>query len=240
MKATVVRRSALLLIYVVLWVTHGACQGMGAEKTGADEFPVIRVQLQGLLDDYVKRIHDAGLSCPIATPTLVIHSIKSWGNYNSESNTITTPAWEQLGPDEAGFFKMLSGPGADDAAAHKTFEAAAHRWIFVHELGHWWQQCRKSEEAPYATEYGANRLAAAYWREVDPAFLSELMPVFHKVYDHGPSPVPTSQTAAGYFDAHYQTLAGTPAYSWYQSQMVITAYEEKPAPTFAEALKQVK
>jgi hypothetical protein len=213
------------------------------KETGAakeDAFVATRAQLQGLVDDYVHRMKAAGLSCPIAAPRLTIQPTKSWGNYDSESNTIFSPAWEQLGDDDKAFYKMLSGTGADDSAAHMTFEAGAHRWIFVHELGHWWQQCRGYTGTHYAVEFGANRLAAAYWGEADPGFMNGIMGVFHMVYGQGPNPVPQGQTNEGYFNKNYEQLAGTPAYSWYQSQMILTVEREKPMPTFAEALKQVK
>ncbi len=53
--------------------------------------------------------------------------------------TLKTSAWELLSDEEkSGFFRM-PGPGATEEAARADFEIGAHHWVFVHELGHWWQ-----------------------------------------------------------------------------------------------------
>ena len=112
------------------------------------------------------------------------------------------------------------------------FDKGAHGWIFIHELGHWWQACRNvnSKSGPYQVEYGADRISPAYWREVDPAIVATMMPIFQSVVDHAPNPVPVGEDVEAYFNKHYQELGPSPAYPWFQSRMNIAAYEESQRP----------
>jgi hypothetical protein len=195
-----------------------------------------------LRDAFIQRIHAAGFTCPIAAPTIVVEDVPSFGQYLDESNTLRTSEWTLLRPEERAFFAQLAGPGADDAAVRAVFEKAAHGWIFIHELGHWWQACRDftAHHAHYQVEYGANRIALAYWRETDPAIVTLMMSLFHGVLDHAPSPVPAGQDVETYFDKNYETLGPSPAYPWFQSRMGVTLEEEKPAPTLAAVLAETK
>ncbi|SEG59333.1 hypothetical protein SAMN05421819_3658 [Bryocella elongata] len=204
------------------------------------EVAATRAKAIAMRDAFVAKVKAAGFSCPIAPPAIVVTDIPSWGNYNEETNTLSTSEWTLLQPREKAFFKMLAGPNATDAEVQELFDRASHRWIFVHEMGHWWQACRHQDAKPYATEYGADRIAMAYWREADATVVPRMMPVFHVVLDHMPSPVPDGQEVEAYFNANYQTLGPSPAYPWFQSRMVVTAFEETPAPTFAMTLGQTK
>jgi hypothetical protein len=45
-----------------------------------------------------------------------------------------------------------------------------------------------------------------------------------------PNPIPRGENAQAFFTREYQKLADDPnAYGWFQLQMVILAFEEKPA-----------
>jgi len=193
-------------------------------------------------DAIIERIHAAGFTCPIAPPTISIEDVPSFGQYDDAKNTLRISDWMVLRPEEKAFFVQLAGPGAEDAAVRAVFEKAAHGWIFVHEMGHWWQACRGfiADHSHYQVEYGANRIALAYWRETDPEIVKLMMSLFHGVLDHAPSPVPAGQDAEAYFDRNYETLGPSPAYPWFQSHMGVALEEEKPAPTFAEALAATK
>jgi hypothetical protein len=76
-------------------------------------------------------------------------------------------------------------------------------------MGHWWQACRKVnfDQNHYGIEYGANRIALAYWRTVDPTLMDTMMPAFESVLAHAPNPVPAGQNLEVYFNANYQELA---------------------------------
>jgi hypothetical protein len=110
--------------------------------------------------------------------------------------------------------------------------------VFVHELGHWTQKCAGTLKSGghYATEYGANRVAAAYWREENPSLMARLTTSFQQILDAQSSPVPAGQSAEDYFNAHYGELMKTPLYTWFQAKMVSDVNAETPQPTFAQAL----
>ena len=135
-------------------------------------------------------------------------------------------------------FVRLAGPGKNESDAHTLFDVA-HQWIFIHELGHWWQACSGGNEgrSHYQVEYGANRIALAYWREVNSQIAETMRPVFQAVVDHAPNPVPPGQSVEDYFNANYETLGPSPVYPWFMSRMNLAAFDEKPAPTFSAALK---
>ncbi len=193
--------------------------------------------LTNLRDAFVKKLAAAGGKCPIAPPKLLLQNVKSWGNYDPDTNTLTTPLWSQLGDADKSLFLRMAGPNATDDAAHTEFETGIHHWVFIHEMGHWAQTCMGSAkgESHYRVEYGANRIALAYWRERDPALIEHMIVRFRRILQR-PSPVPEGQTAEEYFNANYEKLAGTPAYTWFQAQMVNAAYEEKPEPSFQKAV----
>jgi hypothetical protein len=52
--------------------------------------------------------------------------------------------------------------------------------------------------------------------------------------------VPEGQDVETYFDANYQKLGPSPAYPWFQSRMCVTAIDERPEPSFAQALEATK
>jgi hypothetical protein len=189
----------------------------------------------------VKATVSAGMSCPIAPPKIVVKDVPSYGNYDSATNTLTTSAWEQLTDEEkSGFFQML-GPGTTEDAARAEFEMGAHSWVFVHELGHWWQACRNVPEtgSGYAIESGADRVAAAYWREHDASIIAHQRGVFEFIQSHVPRPVPAGQSVEAYFDAHYPDKFGSVReYIWFQARMCLAMFDEKPSPTFAQSLKE--
>jgi len=189
-------------------------------------------------DAFVARIHADGFSCPIPVPTILVEDVPSFGQYDEKTNIIRTSDWTLLNPEERALFFRLAGPRAKEEDVHRTFEQAAHGWIFIHELGHWWQACRSvtSDTRPYQVEYGADRISLAYWREAGPATVDTMIPIFKNVLANAPNPVPAGQNIEAYFNKHYQDLGPSPAYPWFQSRMNVAAYDEKPVPTFAQAL----
>ena len=195
-------------------------------------------KVTALRDAFIERIHSAGFTCPIAAPAIVVEDVPSFGQYDDSTNTLHTTEWAILRPEEKALFIQLAGPGADEPAVRAVFEKAAHGWIFVHELGHWWQACRNAivHSSHYQVEYGANRIALAYWRETDPGLVTLMMSLFHGMLDHTPSPVPPGQEIEEYFNKNYEKLGPTPAYPWFQSRMNATLGEEKPIPTLVAVL----
>jgi len=220
----------------------GAAQTGGGAADTAAAVEATRVKMAALRDAFVKATVDAGFTCKIAPPAVVVMDVPSYGNYDPPTNTVQTAGWELMSQKGKGLFYQLAGPGATEAMARAEFETDAHRWIFVHELGHWWQACRgvPHDGRHYAKEYGANRIATAYWRERDPAIVPHMRGAFEMVLSRSPNPVPAGQEVEAYFDANYETLGPSPAYPWFQSRMSIVAFDEKPEPTFAQVLEETK
>ena len=199
-------------------------------------------RLTALRDAFGARIKADGFTCPIAPPVIVIDNVPSFGDYDETTNVLHTANWAELTAEQHGLFLQLAGPEADADSAHAAFEEAVHRWVFVHELGHWWQACRhaNASHGNYQIEYGANRIALAYWREADPDFADRMLSVFHSFVAHVASPVPAGLATEPYFNTHYEQLGPTPAYRWYQSHMIVAASQEEPAPRFAKALAETR
>lgn len=235
-------RSLLLYCAMAALLVDCAGQTPTTNQVVDSGIAATRVQMTSLRDAFVKATVEAGFACPIAPPTILVVDVPSLGDYDPQSNTLKTPAWEQLTDGERGLFYRLLGPGTTEAAARGEFETGAHHWVFVHEMGHWWQACRGvvNRDNHYATEFGANRIATAYWQERDPLVIAHQRTVFEGLLKRSPSPVGVGQDAETYFDANYEQLGPTPSYIWFQARMCITAFDEKPIPTLAEALKQTK
>ncbi len=199
-------------------------------------------KMTALRDTYTARIKADGFSCPIAPPAIVIDHPPSFGNYDNTTNILHMASWGELSLEERGLFFRIAGPKADEDAAHANFEEGIHHFVFVHEMGHWWQACRHALSAQnyYQNEYGANRIAIAFWREADPALARRMVSVFHGLVDHAPSPVPPGQAIKTFFNSHYEQLGHSPDYAWYQSYMSVIASEETPTPSFATALAETR
>jgi hypothetical protein len=196
--------------------------------------------LLALRDAFVNATSVSGLPCAVAPPKLVLEDVPSYGSYNPETNTLRTGVWELLQPQERAIFYRLAGKDATEVAARQEYEIGAHHWVYIHELGHWWQACRKVNDGrkPYAFEYEADRIAAAFWHQYDPAIAQHMAAVFSGLVDHAPNPVPAGQDTAAYFNDNYEKLGPTPAYIWFQSQMCVTAFAEKPSPSFVQTLRE--
>ena len=241
-------RSAQWLIFfgAAAWLAVTAAMPSDAQTAASKpedvEVAAVLSRVTAVQAAFVERVHAAGFTCPIAVPKILVEDIPSFGNYDEKTNIVHTSAWVLLKPEEKTLFLQLAGPGGNEASAREIFEAAAHGWIFVHEMGHWWQACTKTSAKllPYPMEYGADRISLAYWREADPKVVATMMPIFQGVIDHGPNPVPAGEDVEAYFNKHYEELGPSPAYPWFQSRMNIAAYEEKPAPTFAQVLREAE
>jgi hypothetical protein len=197
-----------------------------------------QAEAAALRDRFVTRLHNAGFTCSLPVPAIVVEDVPSFGQYRPETNVVRTSDWNLLSPQEKAMFVQLAGPGKNEIDAHNLFDVA-HQWIFIHELGHWWQACNggNAGKSHYQVEYGANRISLAYWREVNPQVAETMKAVFQTVVDHAPSPVPPDQSVEGYFNANYETLGPSPKYPWFMSRMNLTAFDEMPVPTFAAAVR---
>ena len=215
-----------------LWCQQAAIQGKA--QASADALKTT----SAVQAAFVSNIRALGLSCTLPVPKISVEDVPSFGNYSPDTNILRTSDWSMLSAAERAFAYQLVPPGADEATAKATFNDVAHRWIFVHEMGHWWQNCHKANftQQPYKNEYEADRIAAAYWNGVDPSLVTKIMALAQAVLNHTPYPVPAGQLVERYFNAHYQTLGPSPAYPWFQARMIMDCGKQTPQPTFAETL----
>lgn len=227
-------------LFTALWFTGGSPALPAQAPAPANpemERSTTLARQTALRDQFIKRVHSDGFTCSTPAPAIVVDDVPSFGNYGAH-NTLRTSDWTLLQPNERGLFFRLAGAGADEAAAHAAFEEGVHHWVFVHEMGHWWQDCSHAFKVsgPYENEFNANRIALAYWREVDPALAERMIALFQGMLGNAPSPVPSGQSMEEYFNKNYETLGPSPAYPWFQARMVVTASQETPVPTFARVL----
>lgn len=235
---TLLRTFVLCCVFAIFGHCSSAFAQTGDYKLIDKE---ILARLTTLRDAFVKQTVTEGFDCAIKPPVIVLKPVPSFGNYDDDDNTLTTPAWHQLSPEEKALFHRLAGPNADDDAARATFESGTYRWVFIHEMGHWWQACKHAnvDRQHYQQEYEANRIAAAYWRQTDPAFLAQMNHRFEGLLKNFPNPLPAGADPERFFNDNYgEPLARTNAYPWFQAQMIGKVDAERPAATFAQALRE--
>jgi hypothetical protein len=224
----------------VLWFCM-CLSGWAQTRKESTDVEETRVKMTALRDAFVQSVKDAGFTCPIAAPPVLVEDVPSFGSYDPGTNTLRTSAWSLLKPEESRMFYHFMGPNATEAIARKEFEDGVHHWVIVHELGHWFQACRGVTEKtakPYALEFGADRIAAAYWNEHDPDVIAHQRTVFEGILHNFPNPVPEGASVEPFFNDHYQELGPTPGYLWFQSRMCLTAFDEKPAPSLKRVLAE--
>ena len=236
-KKFLIRVPVLFLVWVCV-----SFSGSGFAQSSDAAIAATKKQVTALRDEFVKATVTAGFTCPITPPTIVIEDVPSYGSYDEDTNTLKSSAWELLTDEEKGTFFRLTGPNGTEEAARKEFETGAHHWVLVHELGHWWQACKHVQSSdPYRFESGANRIAAAYWRKHDAGIIAHQRTVFEYVQAKVPAPALDGQEPEVYFNAHYpDKFPSIPEYIWFQAKMCLKAFDEKPAPSFEEVLKETK
>src|ERR1700744_4316223 len=81
-----------------------------------------RAGMTALRDAFAKSVKDAGFTCPIAVPPVVVEDVPSFGSYDPETNVLRTSAWSLLKPEERQMFYHFMGPDATETIAKKEFE----------------------------------------------------------------------------------------------------------------------
>lgn len=199
------------------------------------------MRLTTLRDDFVNKIKATGYNPTLQPPEIIIDtpaSYRTFGNYNDTTNTLhTTGDWKTLSPDLQDFFNNPANRIGNGETGKSFFEKSIHKWIFIHEMGHWWRACQHQKATAYDEEQDANRIAVAYWRGRDSSFMNFMFQVFQDVVNHFPNPVPAGESKEKYLNDHFDILSAGPVYTWYQAQMIVEAYNEKPILTFKEAVK---
>jgi hypothetical protein len=134
------------------------------------------------------------------------------------------------------------GPHATESDGRRVFDRAAHRWIFVHEMGHWWQACRK-------VNFDQKSLWDRVRRQPNcPRLLAHSGSHSHGHHDACLRECISSRTQScpcrpesrSVLQCELSGVGPGPAYPWFQSHMVDAAAKEKPAPSFATVLAETK
>lgn len=187
---------------------------------------------------FLRRIDAEGYAlCP--APQIELGDPPTFGRYLPERNAVLMASWAHLSVAEREAFQAMAQTLGGDASARSVFENGTHRWVFVHELGHWWQACRHlSRPESYAAENGANRIALAFWREPEPRFAAGIVHGFGMLLASAPSPVPPGQSAQAYLDANFRAIAQGDACTWFQGKIIVELAAETPAPSLHRALSQ--
>ena len=169
-------------------------------------------------------------------------------------NVVHEERWENVPAPEQATFNRWAALTADEPTGKALFEDMFYRFFFVHELGHWMQDHvlrqrrdpmaeqadRNSATARWQYETVANRISVAWWREHDPSYLAKLVNRFRAIEAKLRTPVPSGEAPRLFFTREYTRLAEDPdAYGWFQLQMVILVYDERPAMSFQEAIDKL-
>ena len=74
----------------------------------------------------------------------------------------------------------------------------------------------------------------------DASVIAHQRGVFEFIQSHAPSPSPAGQSVEAYFDAQYpDKFRSVLDYIRFQARMCLAVFDEKPSPTFAQALKDI-
>ena len=206
-------------------------KGQSAEDT-------IMTKLVALRDDFIAKINALGLRPRLKAPQIVADNPRSFGNYDDSTNILHTGDWNTLPANLQAIFNKAATEIGNGMSGQRFFELGTHQWVFIHELGHWWRACQHQKAEPYENEMAANRIATAYWREQDSAFLAFMVKRFQFRVNNTPSPVPAGQSKEKYLNDNYDKLPGASAYTWYQAIMIVDADKERPVVTFKTAIER--
>lgn len=169
-------------------------------------------------------------------------------------NVVHEELWENVPAPMQAIFSQWAAYTKDEPSGQQLFRDLFHRFFFVHELGHWMQdqvldQRRDknaskarlgSKSARWQYETVANRISIAWWREQDPGYLLKLVNDIRTIEANMPNPVPNGEEPRHYFTRQYAKLAEDPnAYGWFQLQMVILAYDERPMRSYQRTLSNL-
>ena len=224
MKCIYYPRQILLCLLVMI-----ASMNLNAQ-TKSDS---VKNKLTALRNDFIHKIEVMGYHLRLNPPEIIMDNPPSFGNYNDSTNTLHTSDWTTLPAADKELFTRAGkryGYSGED-----YFESSAHRWIFIHELGHWWRACQQQVTDSYSSEMAADRIDIAYWRETDTAYSNFSRLRFENYLKFMPNPVPEGQDKEKFLNENYGKLP-VPAYIWYQALMITDGYNEKPIPTFNQSI----
>ena len=203
-------------------------------------------RLTALRDAFGARIKADGFTCPIAPPVIVIDNVSILWRLRRDDQR---PPHGELGrnsPRKQHGFVSFSSLGLKRtqialmprSKKPSTAGFSCMSWV----TGGRPAGMRMLHMANYQIEYGANRIALAYWREADPDFADRMLSVFHSFVAHVASPVPAGLATEPYFNtplraarALRRRIGGIS-----RAHESLQASQEEPAPRFAKALAETR
>lgn len=212
-------------------------QAVAGVAAGADPDRAVVQQLMPLRTGFLERIDEEGYRGCTA-PTVEPGDPAWFAHYVSERNVLQVATWTHLRAQQRDAFEAQAREHGATATARAIFLESL-RWVFVHELGHWWQTCRQQRRpASLAAENGANRIALAFWRERDARFAATVIEDARSLLRAAPSPLPPGASVQDYLQTEFQSLAAGGEYEWFQARMIVDLADERPRPSFHKALSQ--
>ena len=193
----------------------------------------VRDKLIKLQNDFIGRIKALGFQPSLKAPEIIMDNPPSFGNYDDSTNTLHTSDWKTLPDQDKQLFIRVGKTYGYSGESY--FESTAHRWIFIHELGHWWRACLHKVTDSYSSEMAADRIDIAYWRETDTAYSNFSKLRFEHYLKFVPNPVPPGQDKQKFLNENYGKLPVT-SYIWFQATMIVDGYNEIPIHTFKESI----
>jgi hypothetical protein len=206
----------------------------------------VEVEARTIIDNFEFRMK---------APAIHIDAGLTLSSYDGvKTNIVHEEHWSRLPPPIRVTFNHWAAHTGDEPSGRQLFQDMFYRFFFVHELGHWMQDQvlaqrrdamatgakKNSETARWQYETVANRISVAWWREHDPDYLTKLVNDFRAIQGKLPNPIPRGEDARAFFTREYDNLAKDPnAYGWFQLQMVILVYDERPAFNFQQAIDRL-
>jgi hypothetical protein len=214
-----------------------AAQQAGSADQGIPEYPdaaTLQAGAREAVEAFARAVATLGLELG-DPPAVEVRSTPMLIFFSPGANQITVPWWDDLPPEHHALFESWGG---DRAGGKRLFRALFHRFLVIHEAGHWLQSRSDQRKATlYENEVDANRIAVAFWRTTPDgeAFLAEVETLLERCVATTPDPTPPGEDAAAFFLANYQELGRDPVrYGYYQFRFMLDAVRERDGLNLAD------
>jgi hypothetical protein len=208
------------------------------------------ISMQKIAAEFERQVHIDGFDFTGKEPEIRIESLPPLSTFHG--NIIREPRWEEISDEDRTLFNRLATYTRNEPNGKQLLEDQFYRLLVVHELGHWlvYQvlRQRKDVDAGLKSNYSAhlwegellaNRISIAWWREHDPEYLARMMENFRMIQKRSVSPVPPGRSPEEYFNGDYASAGkfDSASYGWFQMDMTLFAYDQRPILTFAQTIE---
>lgn len=214
----------------------GGCASAPAAPPAHADKPAMRGAYRAVAEDFHARLAAAGRPAG-RPPELLLDSSTGMMFYSSERSAVILPYWPEMGREARLIYEASAVPGVSAEQAYWTY-----LWFLVaHELAHQFMHAHGAPRSHYDSEFGANRLAIAYWmaagQEARLAYLERLIEA--ALPQLAPAnPTPPGVAEAGYFAEHYYQIAERPVgYAYYQLRMMQELLPQRRRFDFAQLVR---